>query len=396
MRYIRQPLIAFLSFFVASGSMLAIPPVPDRIKGITVPASRVGLFVDLSPYNLQPGSEPTQGEAVSLESLLDFEHVKTELFNETTFTQIPFRQNGNGTMAVFHDDKGIAGLDQATAVRKYYIQTETGDERQDYVATMIAEKVSEEDNPGFDFLDKANFTGSIFYSDLKGRFIEVRNYYNGRILKAKILKPDEKPGQGENVMYVDVFAPDVSGKMLPAGKFRLTDAKDFDHIAQRELIKLALAEGNLGLWKKAQEGKSLVGMKFRDLRLADPNGKEHKISDYAGKGQWVLVDFWASWCGPCKREMPNVTAAYKKYHDKGFEIVGLSFDAEAADWKDAIKTWDMPWVHLSDLKYWQSKAALVYGIHAIPDNLLIDPEGIIVARGLQGRELENWLAEIYK
>ncbi len=94
--------------------------------------------------------------------------------------------------------------------------------------------------------------------------------------------------------------------------------------------------------------------------------------------------------------MPDVVAAYKKFHDKGFEIVGLSFDAELSDWKEAIKTWDMPWIHLSDLLYWQSVAAKLYDIHAIPDNILIDPDGIIVARNLRGRELEHWLEEIHK
>jgi len=141
---------------------------------------------------------------------------------------------------------------------------------------------------------------------------------------------------------------------------------------------------------------SLVGKRFLDVREPDVNGKMHSLSEYVGQGQWVLVDFWASWCGPCRREMPNVVAAYKKYHNKGFEVVGLSFDARKDDWVDAIKSWGMPWIHLSDLKYWESKAGEVYDIHAIPDNVLVNPEGVIVARGLRGASLEAYLSRIFE
>ena len=139
----------------------------------------------------------------------------------------------------------------------------------------------------------------------------------------------------------------------------------------------------------------LIGKRFLDVQEPDTKGKLRRLSDYAGKGRWVLVDFWASWCGPCQEEMPNVVAAYKKYHDKGFEIVGLSFDADRDDWMNAIKTWNMPWIHLSDLNYWESKAGKVYKIEGIPDNVLIDPDGIIVARDLRGPELDNYLSEIF-
>ena len=149
--------------------------------------------------------------------------------------------------------------------------------------------------------------------------------------------------------------------------------------------------------QKAVEAKknAYVGKQFTDLEEADADGKMHKLSEYVGKGKWVLVDFWASWCGPCMQEMPNVVAAYEKYHAKGFDVVGLSFDNKKEPWLKAIADKNLSWIHLSDLKGWKTVASEVYGVNSIPDNLLVDPQGKIVARGLRAQGLQNKLKEIF-
>ena len=132
-----------------------------------------------------------------------------------------------------------------------------------------------------------------------------------------------------------------------------------------------------------------VGQKFTDFEMQTPEGKTVKLSDYVGKGKVVLVDFWASWCGPCRREMPNLVEAYAKYKNKNFEIVGVSLDQSADAWKEAIKKLNITWPQMSDLKYWNCEGAQLYAVSSIPHTVLIDGEGTILARGLHGDELQE-------
>lgn len=142
--------------------------------------------------------------------------------------------------------------------------------------------------------------------------------------------------------------------------------------------------------------KAFVGQRFTDLEMLDTDGNPHKLSEYVGNGHWLFVDMWASWCGPCRAEMPHVVAAYEKYHKKGLEMVSISLDNQKEAWVKAITALNMPWTHLSDLKGWQSIVCDVYKVWAIPDNLLINPQGEIVARNLRGETLHEKLKEIFE
>jgi peroxiredoxin len=136
------------------------------------------------------------------------------------------------------------------------------------------------------------------------------------------------------------------------------------------------------------------GQPAPDFTLNDPSGKPVSLSSF--KGKITLLDFWASWCGPCRGENPNVVAAYQKYHNKGFDILAVSLDEEKEAWLKAIEKDRLTWTHVSDLKGWASSAAALYGIQSIPANYLLDKEGKIIAKDLRGEALEAKLAELFK
>jgi thioredoxin family protein len=144
------------------------------------------------------------------------------------------------------------------------------------------------------------------------------------------------------------------------------------------------------------EAQANDGSKFIDFTVPALDGKQVKLADVVAKNKITMVDFWASWCGPCRMEMPNVVEVYKQFHNKGLEIVGVSLDESKEDWETAVKDMGMNWIQTSDLKGWECEAARLYGVRGIPACVLINQKGEIVGRDLRAEELHARLAELLK
>jgi len=173
------------------------------------------------------------------------------------------------------------------------------------------------------------------------------------------------------------------------GTFFLLETEDLETALTSLDTPLHQLEEYKYMYGKLERMKAVaIGQAYTDFELPTPEGGSLKVSD-VHKGNVMLIDFWASWCAPCRRANPEVVAIYAQYNTKGFEILGVSLDRNAASWEKAIADDKLTWPQISDLKYWNSEGAELYGVPAIPHTVLIDREGTIIAKNLHGDELRE-------
>lgn len=267
---------------------------------------------------------------------------------------------------------------------------------------------------GKDSLSTASISGTQAQADYIAYTIQMGNkpalyrkigydFLNARAakdtVKVKQIQAEAKPLMAKMEAVLDSFIYNhgdsyVSADLINDNKTMVIDPETFDPYYKALSPKVLAGFTGQKLTEKYNKAKQIAIGKTVEFTQTDDKGNEFKLSSL--KGKYVLVDFWASWCGPCRAENPHLLKAYNQLKGKNFEIVGVSLDETKAAWLGAVKQDGMPWIQVSDLKGFKSDVAVKYGISAIPQNFLINPQGAIIAKNLRGEDVDQKLSALIK
>jgi len=217
---------------------------------------------------------------------------------------------------------------------------------------------------------------------------DPENPMNSDSLRAAYYELYDKQGAMDSV-YIAENPASFAAVLALRGTFYTLDTEQLEAVLTSLDTPLQQMEEYKYMYGKLERMKAVaIGQKYTDFSLETPEGEILKVSD-AHNGSVLLIDFWASWCGPCRRANPEVVEIFNDYHENGFNILGVSLDRDSASWVKAIANDNLAWSHISDLKYWNSEGAELYGVPSIPHTVLIDRNGIITAKNLHGAELRE-------
>jgi peroxiredoxin len=260
------------------------------------------------------------------------------------------------------------------------------------------------------FLDNSNITITLKKDELDKAIVTGSNSHQDFMEYSNVAKPYEPLFQQQSItdqaaaqkcitVLTDFIDNKRSSFISPLAIYRIHQLNSDADMMER-LFSLLTPEvksssiGNYIAQQITDSKKDPMGKVIPDFELPDVNGNMVNIKSFRGK--FVLVDFWASWCGPCRGENPNVVTAYNKYKDRNFTVLGISLDKSKDPWLEAIKKDGLVWQHISDLKGWSNAVAQQFGIQSIPQNFLLDPSGVVIGKNLRGEDLEQKLESVIK
>lgn len=313
-----------------------------------------------------------------------------------------------------HDEFTYAvNLNEPTLYRIHYYKKKTRRRKRIYQFTEVfLENGNLEMTGSFDSLSKSIVKGSALNSEWKALKTQSAAIYDSIIKAAKeraklagdtarqpkihLTREDEQAywsfvgryisSHPQSYTAAQLLLDQYSYDMRPAESLPLYNALNEEI---KKSVPAILFKGKLDVALKTD-----IGTTAPDIDLENVSGQRVSLS--SNRGKFTLLDFWASWCGPCRMENPNLVNAYRRYHERGFEIYSVSLDLNKAAWKAAIMKDSLSWTHVSDLKGWKSPAVQLYGVNAIPSNVLLDKNGKIIAKNLRDADLEKKLKEVLK